>query len=135
MNNARGFFFLIVITIIIVQPPTTNAKPANQNIISAASGIDIQIDFQNGTVLNYSEVSGTTVLNATQSIAEMEIQWTGNLAYVVAIDGVSQDTEMESTDQSLPIGTNYQRGIPLNGGEPLRHTQIQDPRHWTTHSL
>ena len=59
-----------------------------------ATDISITIDYGNGTTVVYENVEGTDVLNATQSIADVELEWFSELAYVTGIDGVSDDREL-----------------------------------------
>jgi hypothetical protein len=56
-----------------------------------SSGIAISIDFGNLTDTSYAGISAANVLNATQSIAQVELKWYGDLAFVVSIDGVSNN--------------------------------------------
>ena len=57
----------------------------------ASSGIIVNIDFGNGTNVTYAGIQASSVLNATQAIAQLELNWYGDLAFVVSIDGVSND--------------------------------------------
>jgi len=57
-----------------------------------ASGVTVRIDFDNGTNLTFPNVEAADVLQATQSVAEVEAEWYGDLAYVVAIAGVHEDS-------------------------------------------
>lgn len=56
-----------------------------------ASGVTVRIDFGNGTSLTYPNVEGADVLAATESVAEVEATWYGDLVFVIAIAGVHQD--------------------------------------------
>ncbi|RDE11191.1 MAG: hypothetical protein C4K47_10505 [Candidatus Thorarchaeota archaeon] len=56
-----------------------------------SSGITISIDFGNYTNASYAGINAANVLNATQSIAQVELSWYGDFAFVIAIDGVSND--------------------------------------------
>jgi hypothetical protein len=56
---------------------------------AAVTGIDLSIDFGNGTILAFSDLQGSDVLNVTMSVAEVEMTWQGDLAFVTSIDGVA----------------------------------------------
>ena len=56
-----------------------------------ASGVTVEIDFGNGTSLTFPNVEAADVLEATQSVAEVEAEWYGDLVFVVAIAGVHED--------------------------------------------
>ena len=57
----------------------------------SASSISLTIQFANGTALDYVNLEGTTVLNVTESVVEVEANWFGDLAYVISIAGVHED--------------------------------------------
>lgn len=77
--------------VIMVFQTTGMENHVGSNSTSAASGITLSIDFNNGTVLDFSGLNGTNVLNVTRSVIDVETQWSGYYAFVVAIGGVSQD--------------------------------------------
>jgi hypothetical protein len=58
-----------------------------------ASGISLQIDYGNGTTSIYDEVAGSNVLEVTESVALVQADWTGDLAFVYSINGVSSKEE------------------------------------------
>ncbi|NWF96808.1 MAG: DUF4430 domain-containing protein [Candidatus Thorarchaeota archaeon] len=55
----------------------------------AAVGVTLGLDFGNGTVISFSDLEGTDVLNLTQSAVEVTVSWTGDLAFVTSIAGVT----------------------------------------------
>jgi len=57
----------------------------------SSTGISLSIHFANGTTLSYEHLEGTNVLNVTESVVEVGVEWYGNLAYVVGIAGVHED--------------------------------------------
>ncbi len=91
MIRDRISFPVMVVAIILVCALAMPMKVSSSSIVPSATGISLRIDFDNGTTLDYSGLNGTTVLNVTGTVADLEIQWTGNLAYVKAINGVGQD--------------------------------------------
>lgn len=79
----------IAVVLFSLLPSTVGIVCADS--VPSATGIDLTIDFENGTILNFSGLNGTNVLNITASVIDVESQWSGNLAFVTAIGGVSQD--------------------------------------------
>ncbi len=76
--------FLILVT------GLSNASPAlgSSDVILAAEGITLTIDFGNGTIREYDNLNGSTVLEVTMSVLDVEVQWFGSLAYIRAIEGL-----------------------------------------------
>lgn len=91
MTRERRLFPVITIAIILACALVIPIKASSSKVVPAATGINLIIDFENGTILNYTGLDGTTVLNVTSEVLDVKAQWTGNLAYVTAIGGVSQD--------------------------------------------
>ncbi len=82
---------VIVVAIILVCTLSISMHVADAKAVPAATGITLSVDFDNGTILNYSSLTGSTVLNLTNSVVDVEVQWTGGLAFVTAINGIKQD--------------------------------------------
>ena len=82
---------VLVIAIILAAIPLAPALQMRHPASLPASDITLSIDFGNGTTVTFNELSGTTALNVTESVVKIETNWAGDLAYVVSIDGVSQD--------------------------------------------
>ena len=55
---------------------------------------NLSIDFGNGTIVSFSDANGTNVLEATESKVNVVVEWYGDLAYVVEIEGVHNDGAM-----------------------------------------
>ncbi len=53
----------------------------------AATDMRLQLDFGNGTVLEFHDVEGTNVLNVAESVTEVEVIWYGDLVFVTSIAG------------------------------------------------
>jgi hypothetical protein len=66
---------------------TIDAQGANENIV-AAEGITLSLDFGNGTTREYDNLNGSTVLNVTSSVLDVEVQWYGSFAYIRGIEGL-----------------------------------------------
>lgn len=81
---------IILLSIISFNPAIITIEEHNF-VTPAALGISLMIDFENGTVLNFSGLNGTNVLNVTRSVVDVEVQWSGNLAFVTSIGGLRQE--------------------------------------------
>ncbi len=82
---------VLLAAIILATLPLAPALQTKHPASLSASDITLRIDFGNGTTSTFNGLNGTTVLNVTESVVEVEANWAGVLAYVVSIDGVSQD--------------------------------------------
>ncbi len=82
--------FLLVCVPVCALPVAGAVTDAHKHA-QASSGIVVNIDFGNGTNVTYAGLQASNVLNATQAIARIELNWYGDLAFVVSIDGVSND--------------------------------------------
>ncbi|OLS30494.1 MAG: hypothetical protein ThorAB25_09450 [Candidatus Thorarchaeota archaeon AB_25] len=60
---------------------------SNSGAIIAAEGITLTVDFGNGTIKEYSNLNGSSVLEVTSSVLEVEIRWFGPFAYIKGIEG------------------------------------------------
>jgi len=61
--------------------------------IPAATGISLTVNFGNGTTQEYLNLEGTNVFEVTNSTTDVEVEWYGDLVYVLAISGVREDDE------------------------------------------
>jgi len=61
---------------------------SNSGAITSAKGITLTIDFGNGTIRNYQNLNGSTVLDVTSSVLNVEVNWYGPLAYIRGIEGL-----------------------------------------------
>lgn len=83
---------MTVLLLVCVSSATTEGPIlATRTSFQTAGLTSLEIDFGNGTTVSYTDVNGTNVLNATASVADVVVQWYGNLAYVVEIDSVHND--------------------------------------------
>ncbi len=79
---------------------------------SLATGIELEIDFGNDTIILFSDVEGTDVLSITEGQLDLVVEWFGNLAYVTAIEGVSNDPQAGLfwqywvNDELAPVAAN-----------------------------
>ena len=91
MTERSGLAIVLVTAIILAALPLAPALETKHSASLPAPDITLRIDFGNGTAVTFNGLNGTTVLNVTESVVEVETNWAGDLAYVVSIDGVSQD--------------------------------------------
>ncbi len=86
-----GIITGIIVAFLLVTPAGTQVIQFDEQSIPAAIGIDLTIDFGNGTVTNYTGLSATNVYNLTTAIFDVDARWAGDRVYIDAIDGVSRD--------------------------------------------
>jgi hypothetical protein len=60
----------------------------NSDTIIAAEGISLSVDFGNGTIIQFNNLNGSTVLEVTLAALDVQVQWYGPLAYVRSIEGI-----------------------------------------------
>ncbi len=68
----------------------TNSSHAQSEpeAIVAAEGITLTVDFGNETIIDYNDLNGSSVLDVTSSVLDVEVQWYGSLAYIQGIEGL-----------------------------------------------
>jgi hypothetical protein len=79
---------LIVVLAIVLSYPSISLGQDNTEYIVAAEGITLTIDFGNETILEFNNLTGTSVLNVTQSVLDVNVEWHGTLAYIRGIEGL-----------------------------------------------
>lgn len=79
---------MIALVLIMYSINTSLALPDSSNI-TAAEGITLTVDFGNGTIFDYSNLNGSSVLNVTSSVLDVEVEWFGAFAYIRGIEGLS----------------------------------------------
>ncbi|MFW9888935.1 MAG: DUF4430 domain-containing protein [Candidatus Thorarchaeota archaeon] len=93
MSRLR-ILLLLAITFTIVPVHAESWRVENSdNFKPSANGISLHIDYGNGTTDTYDGVAGSNALEATESVAVVLADWTGNLAFVYSINGVSSKEE------------------------------------------
>lgn len=68
-------------------PTYVQAENASDTIL-AADDISLTIDFGNGTILQFDNLTGSTVLEVTSSTFDIVVEWFGPFAYVRNIEGL-----------------------------------------------
>ena len=86
-----GLITGIIVAFLLVTPAGTQVIQFDAQSIPAANGINLTIDFGNGTVSNYTGLSATNVYNLTAAIFDVDAIWAGDRVYINAIEGVSRD--------------------------------------------
>lgn len=71
----------------MMQPIGTAGESEARSII-AAEGITVRVDFGNGTSIDFSGLNGSTVLEVTSGVLDVQVDWYGPLAYVRGIEGI-----------------------------------------------
>ena len=87
MRHVKYLWILAIIPLILLSLPVDSRGESSDAII-AAEGVSVSVDFGNGTMIQFDDLNGTTVLEVTSAILEVQVQWYGPLAYVRAIEGV-----------------------------------------------
>ena len=87
--NRRGYVLNLVLALILVTSSlNTSLAQADTEHIEAAEGITLTIDFGNGTITIFDNLNGSSVLNVTSSVLDVDVQWHGSLAYIRGIEGL-----------------------------------------------
>jgi hypothetical protein len=85
---------MLVIAIMMMPVDVSSHNAAiSYNLMPKAIGVSLHIDYGNGTTSTHTEVEGLTVLDITESVAIIQVDWTGDLAFVYSINGVSSKEE------------------------------------------
>jgi len=86
-----GLITGMIDVLLLVTPSNTQASQLDTQNTLAATGINLVIDFGNGTVTSFSGLTATTVYNLTTMLFDVDAQWAGDRVFINAIDGVYQD--------------------------------------------
>lgn len=86
-----GLITCMIVVLILATPSNIQATQLDTQNTLAATGLNLVIDFGNGTVVSFSGLTGTTVYNLTTMLFEVDAQWAGDRVFINAIDGVYQD--------------------------------------------
>jgi hypothetical protein len=85
---------LLVIALVVLPVGVSSREVVSSHILKPrANGVSLYIDYSNGTTSIYNQVEGRNVLEATESVALVQVDWTGDLAFVYSINGVSSKEE------------------------------------------
>ncbi|MFW9957257.1 MAG: DUF4430 domain-containing protein [Candidatus Odinarchaeota archaeon] len=78
---------LVLILVIVMSLSNPSRVQGSSDFVLAAERITLTIDFGNGTIREYNDLNGSTVLEVTSSVLDVDIQWFGTLAYIRGIEG------------------------------------------------
>ncbi|MHA2162688.1 MAG: DUF4430 domain-containing protein [Candidatus Thorarchaeota archaeon] len=95
LMSLRSLLLASAIVVLILANPisTVDIKSGTTGSFElSATGLTVHLNFGNGTVREFENIEADNALAATESIATLEIDWYGNLAYVTSIAGVESDT-------------------------------------------
>jgi hypothetical protein len=92
MNGLRAITILMVI-LTLCSGNVSGAKISHNQFEPQTTNLNLKIDFGNETILQFSSVNGTSVLNATQSVVSVQSDWYGDSAFVTSIEGVPNDPD------------------------------------------
>ena len=104
MLERVGMITCMIVVLILVTPSNIQASQLDSQNTLAATGLNLVIDFGNGTVVSFSGLTATTVYNLTSMMFEVDTQWVGDRVFINAINGVSQD---ESHGWQYWVNGNY----------------------------
>ncbi len=87
LHDWKYWWLLAIIPLILLNIPV-NSHAENSEAIIAAEGISLSVDFGNGTIISFNNLNGSTVLDVTSAMVEVQVQWYGPLAYIREIEGI-----------------------------------------------
>jgi hypothetical protein len=93
LRLARCSIIVAVVLILVMSSLESQPVHAVSQLVTAAEGVSLSIDFGNGTIKEFYNLNGSTVLEATSSVLEVDVQWFGSLAYIRGIEGVVGEGE------------------------------------------
>jgi hypothetical protein len=85
---------IIMVAVLSLTVPMTVRKETEGIRIADADNLSLILDFGNGTLSSYEELQGSTVLNVTEEVVDIEYEWYGNMAFVTSIASVANDPEL-----------------------------------------
>jgi hypothetical protein len=88
LSVAKIRIILVLVLMIVMSLSNSSQVQGNSEIVVAAEGITLTVDFGNGTIREYNGLNGSTVLEVTSSVLEVDVQWFGPLAYIRGIEGL-----------------------------------------------
>jgi len=88
LRRVKYWWVVPLIPLILLSQPVNSLGVSGSDAIIAAEGLSLSVDFGNGTIITFSNLNGSTVLDVTSEVLSIQIQWYGPLAYVRGIEGV-----------------------------------------------
>ena len=90
MNQIEMITGLFLIWLLIIPINVQGIQVENQ-FIPTATAVTLTVDFDNGTIVNFTGLSAPNVYNLTTMVFNVDARWAGNLVYIDAINGVYRD--------------------------------------------
>ena len=90
MNQIEMITGLFLIWLLIIPINVQGIQVENQ-FIPTATAVTLTVDFDNGTIVNFTGLSAPNVFNLTTMVFDVDARWAGNLVYIDAINGVYRD--------------------------------------------
>jgi hypothetical protein len=83
-------YSIIVAVVLILVTSSAESQPVHGalQVVTAAEGVSLSVDFGNGTISEFYDLNGSSVLEVTSSVLKIDVQWFGPLAYIRGIEGV-----------------------------------------------
>jgi hypothetical protein len=78
---------LLIALFITIQPIGVSGE-SDTDLVIASEGITVLVDFGNGSTLEFYNLNGSTVLDVTSAVLDVQTQWYGPLAYIRGIEGL-----------------------------------------------
>lgn len=88
LNRHDCVITLVIALVFLMSQSNTAFALGDTQVIIAANGITLTVDFGNGTVIDYNNLNGSSVLDVTSSVLDVEVQWYGSFAYIRGIEGL-----------------------------------------------
>lgn len=88
MQSLRLLSLVILLLAVTPSQAMGTATVHETQFTASATDVSLQIDFGNGTVLNHQGLTGSNVLDTTESVFAVKVSWYGNMAFVESIAGV-----------------------------------------------
>jgi hypothetical protein len=88
LRRVNYWWAIPLISLFLVMQPIGVAGESDTGSIIAAEGITVSVDFGNGTTLEFDDLNGSTVLDVTSEVLDVQVQWYGPLVYIRGIEGI-----------------------------------------------
>lgn len=88
LYRAKYWWLLTIVPLILLSLPVNSLGESGSDVIIAAEGITLSVDFGNETTITFNDLNGSTVLEVTSEVFDVQVQWYGPLAYIRGIEGV-----------------------------------------------
>lgn len=80
---------LLLVPLILLSQPVYSVGEVESDASIAAESISLSVDFGNGTIVQFTNLNGSTVLEVTSALLDVQVQWYGPIAYIRSIEGIT----------------------------------------------